>query len=116
MSSAIFLWFRKYPKLYVKGCPRAIFLSRSDNPPLFVTYYQKIIENNLLLGVDGRARPMRLLLHRMSLPTGKAPIDPPPLSRGSQKIQPAEHRNRRRAINKNLNLSSSTPFGLFTFF
>ena len=30
MSSAIFPWFRKYPKLYVRGCPRAIFLSRSN--------------------------------------------------------------------------------------
>ncbi len=48
---------------------------------------QKIIEKNLPKTIDGRARPMRLLPHRMSLPTGKAPIDPPPPSRGSQKIQ-----------------------------
>ena len=33
MSSAIFPWFRKYPKLYVWGCPREKILSRSANRP-----------------------------------------------------------------------------------
>jgi len=33
MSSAVFLWSQKYPKLYVRCSPRARGLSRSNNPP-----------------------------------------------------------------------------------
>ena len=76
------------------GCPREKILSRSANRPLdendyhltfstFSSARQKaklarknceiLPKNNLPKTIDGRARPMRLLPHRMSLPTEGKP-------------------------------------------
>ena len=85
---------RKNPKLYVWGSAREKILSRSANRPLdendyhltfstFSSARQKaklarknceiLPKNNLPKTIDGRARPMRLLPHRMSLPTEGKP-------------------------------------------
>ena len=97
MSSAIFPRYEKPQSCTYGGARAKKFCQGLLTAPLrdkgqnsrekIVKYYQKIIQKNLPKTIDGRARPMRLLPHRMSLPTGKAPIDPPPPSRGSQKIQ-----------------------------
>jgi hypothetical protein len=71
MSSSFFLWFRKYPKLYVWGCGLAVNENESHYRPPYglrvfalrdkrqnsrekiVKYYQKIICSKVLtVGLD----------------------------------------------------------------